>query len=239
MSQTEFCVKILICDDERAIAEKTKELVEEYFSEKGTDCSVDVFCSTKDVLENIRDYDIAFLDIEIDTLSGIDIGFMLKKANRNIIIFIVSAYNKYLDNAMDLGVFRFIMKPLEKERLFRSMDRALQLIDNRTIEFFLKDSGRAQKVVSDDIICVSTNRRGTDIITSDDIFETSDKISLWRERLSASFFFSPHNSYIINFKFVVGYTESEVRMANKFTVPISTRKKLEFKKRFASFLSER
>ena len=60
---------------------------------------------------------MAFLDVEMETYSGIEVAQKLKAKNPYIVIFIVTSYDKYLDDAMDLNVFRYIKKPLDKKRL--------------------------------------------------------------------------------------------------------------------------
>ena len=60
--------------------------------------------------------DIVFLDIEMPGMNGIYVGNELKSQNRNIIIFVVTSYSEYLDEAMRFHVFRYLSKPLDKQR---------------------------------------------------------------------------------------------------------------------------
>ena len=67
-------------------------------------------------------------------MNGIYVGNELKKANNNIIIFIVTSYSEYLDEAMRFHVFRYLSKPLDKQRFFRNMKEAVDLYNTITVK---------------------------------------------------------------------------------------------------------
>lgn len=60
-------------------------------------------------------------------VNGIYVGSELKKQNENTIIFIVTSYMEYLDDAMRFQVFRYLSKPLDSQRFFRNMDDDVML----------------------------------------------------------------------------------------------------------------
>lgn len=68
-----------------------------------------------------------FLDVEMPGFDGIYVGNELKKQNDSVIIFIVTSYLEYLDAAMRFHVFRYLSKPIDKQRLFQNLDDALEL----------------------------------------------------------------------------------------------------------------
>ena len=45
-------------------------------------------------------------------MNGIYVGNELKKATENVIVFVVTSYSEYLDEAMRFHVFRYLSKPL-------------------------------------------------------------------------------------------------------------------------------
>ena len=71
--------------------------------------------------------DLLFLDIEMPGMNGIYVGNELKKANKNVLIFVVTSYSEYLDEAMRFHVFRYLSKPIDRQRLFRNLKDALDL----------------------------------------------------------------------------------------------------------------
>ncbi|MDY2589148.1 MAG: response regulator [Agathobacter sp.] len=62
--------------------------------------------------------DLLFLDVEMPGMNGIYVGTELKRQNPDIMIFIVTSYSEYLDATMRFQVFRFLTKPLNRQRFF-------------------------------------------------------------------------------------------------------------------------
>ncbi len=52
-------------------------------------------------------------------------GNTLRERYPNILIFIVTSFMEYLDDAMRFHVFRYLSKPIDRQRLFRNLDDAL------------------------------------------------------------------------------------------------------------------
>ena len=62
--------------------------------------------------------------------------------NPDLVLIYVTAYNQYLDEALDLGITRFFDKPIDSQRFYEGMDRAVFQVDNTEIKFYLKDDNK-------------------------------------------------------------------------------------------------
>ena len=128
-------MRILICDDDVLIIEQLQKYIINFFENIGVKCPELVcFSDGESLLSDKGEKDILFLDIEMPGMNGIFVGNELKKANNNIIIFIVTSYSEYLDEAMRFHVFRYLSKPLDKQRFFRNMKDAVDLYNAITIK---------------------------------------------------------------------------------------------------------
>ena len=101
-------MRIAICDDEQNYRNLITKYIRFYFQEHLLDLEYDEFSSGEELLLSNKKFDIVFLDIEMNELNGIQTAKELNKRNKKTIIFIITAYQKYLDDAMDLNVFRYI-----------------------------------------------------------------------------------------------------------------------------------
>ena len=74
-------------------------------------------------------------------LNGIYVGNTLRERYPNILIFIVTSFMEYLDDAMRFHVFRYLSKPIDRQRLFRNLDDALAQYhaSSKKIAFETKD----------------------------------------------------------------------------------------------------
>ena len=132
-------MRIAICDDDILIIEQLKCYIKTFFESKNIKCpEITSFHSGESLLADKEDKDILFLDIEMSGINGIYVGKELKKANDRIIIFIVTSYPEYLDEAMRFHVFRYLSKPLDKQRFFRNMRDAVDLYNTIRLKCPLK-----------------------------------------------------------------------------------------------------
>ena len=82
-----------------------------YFGIKSIDSEIFCFENGEDLLRSDVIFDMAFLDVEMPSVSGVEVGKKLKQKFSNIIIFMITAYSEYLDDAFELGAYRFLHNP--------------------------------------------------------------------------------------------------------------------------------
>lgn len=80
-------LKIAICDDEKIFAEKIKELLEVYLDSKHIAREINIYTSGIDFValgENVMEYDIAFLDIDMKDMNGIQTADKIRVYSQDI-----------------------------------------------------------------------------------------------------------------------------------------------------------
>lgn len=232
-------MNIAICDDETEYANDIRVHLNQYSSEHGLTFDIYDFNSGEKILASNTVFDIAFLDIEMDGINGIEVGRELQKANPDLVLIYVTAYNHYLDDALDLGITRFFDKPIDSQRFYEGMDKAISKIDNTELRFYLKDSNKGVVTVrSKDIIFVEIIGRKTKIHTKSHEYLSKDGIKIWKARLNKSYFEIPHNSYIINTNFITYYCKDYIMLDYKYNIPIAFSKRSEFKRKFMKLMGE-
>ena len=151
-------MRILICDDDTLIIEQLQKYIESYFESNHLKCPELVsFTSGESLLAEKSEKDIVFLDIEMPGMNGIYVGNELKKANKNVIIFVVTSYSEYLDEAMRFHVFRYLTKPLDKHRIFRNMKDALEIYNTTIIKVPIETRDGVYVTSASDIIFVESH----------------------------------------------------------------------------------
>lgn len=181
--------------------------------------------------------DIVFLDIEMPGSNGILVSNELKKVHPNIFIFITTSYDQYLDDAMDAHAFRYLSKPLDKDRLFASMDRALRAycdlaslvtIDNGTTSFTVSEA---------EIIYIEAQARTTLVHTVSNVYPAKVNIQFWIDTLNGGSFFRTSKSYIVNMRHISSYDHQLISFnACQDHAYISRRKYKEFKRAYLFYL---
>ncbi|MBQ7596809.1 MAG: response regulator transcription factor [Clostridia bacterium] len=232
-------MKILICDDEKIYAQHLEKEIREFLTNEGCDTEIDLFFGSDFVNGEIKEYDIAFLDIEMAPYNGIETARALKEKNPKIILFFITAYNSYLDDALDINAFRYLSKPLDTDRLFNGLKKALDKIDLSDKQFAVVDKEKNTLIKASDIIMVEIVGKSTVIHTLKGAYHSKENISYWAENLTEPIFFRTHKSFIVNSNFITDYSKDFVYLINDILAPVSYRKQAEFKKFVLSLLERR
>ena len=113
-------MKILLVDDEQLQLLRLETAVKSVISD------ADVVCYTNPVLafEENKDgnIDIAFLDIEMPKISGIQLAKKLQAINPNINIIFVTAYNEYALDAYKIHASGYITKPVHSDDIKKEIE---------------------------------------------------------------------------------------------------------------------
>lgn len=193
-----YCISI--CDDDRYIREKLRSVVANYFNERKIEYKISLFSSGEELCRFTGCTDIAFLDVEMGNLNGIQTGYGLIRKNPGVIIFVVTSYREYLDEAMDLKVFRFLEKPVDKDRLYSALD----IVTEQSKEITFMSNHLPVTIRERDIVCIYSCDRRTYVLTDTGVsYPTIMSMKEWTEKTKDIPCFSqPHYSYIINLKYV-------------------------------------
>ena len=129
-------LKVIICDDEIYYVKEIENMINEYAAINNEEFNIKCYTDPKIIIETESNFDIIFLDIEMPKINGIQLAEKLKSVNENLIIFFITNYEGYLDDAFDVNALRYLYKPIDKERLFRSIDVAKKEFLRKTIILF-------------------------------------------------------------------------------------------------------
>lgn len=219
-------MRILLCDDEPVYMEQIQDYLSEFFKKnKLQEPEYAAFDSAEALMEDTGTGDIAFLDVEMPGISGIHVGEYLKNKNPNILIFIVTAYSDYLDEAMRFHVFRYLSKPVDKMRLFRNMKDALYQYNTSVKKVAVETKDGVCSIFMTDIVCVETRDRKVFLHTIKGEFVSVRNMDYWLEQLDRGCFFRTHRSFIVNMKYVKEFDKTLVRFENSDLIAYLTRRK--------------
>lgn len=196
-------MRVIFCDDDPVILEQLQSYVSEFFARSGGRLpELDCYPNGEALLAAETRADIAFLDVEMPGVSGIRVGARLKESNPNIKIFIVTSYPDYLDEAMRFQVFRYLSKPIDRDRLFRNLKDAVYRYNMESREFPVVTNDGVYVRRAEEIICVEAAQRKVLLHTTDGVLQSTQNMDYWRQTLTLPCFYVTHRSYIVNLHFV-------------------------------------
>lgn len=233
-------MRILFCDDEVEIVNLLQKYVAEYLHENGgltpEFCS---FFSGDALLLYDQAVDIAFLDVEMPGVSGIHAGAHLKEINPHVKIFIVTSYPDYLDEAMRFQVFRYLSKPIDKNRLFRNLKDALYQLNIEIQTVPVETPNGVLTIPSDQIMYIEKSGRKTVVHTINQCIQSVQKMEDWHMRLNLPCFFEPYRGYLINMHYVSSFSKDIITLryhSQEDQVYLARRKYTQFKETYLLYM---
>lgn len=122
--------KIMIGDDEGIVIEALTFIINRHF---GDSCIIESAKTGRSLIELAESFrpDIAFMDIQMPGINGIEAMREIKKNNPNIIFIIVSAYDKfnYAKEALSIGALDYLNKPIEQKVIVEILQKAMEKVD--------------------------------------------------------------------------------------------------------------
>ena len=230
-------IKVAICDDEENILEQMKKLLREYKKENIEVCS---YASGEALLEAQDNYDVIFLDIDIQELSGIDTAKQIRVYDKKVKLIYLTNYRDYVGSAFAVHAFGYLLRPVKKEIILQQLDEALNYLEQeqtvKEIEFQTVD-GKVRVDVKDIFYFFYSNR--TIIIhTRRQKHVIKDTMSDVYCKMQDEGFEVPHKSFCVNLfqvKRVKGY---DIEMMNQDIIPLSQKKSVKFRQRLNEYISD-
>lgn len=115
-------MRVICVDDEKPVLENFKSKVKDFLEIK----NLELFQSAKAALKwvELNPVDVAFLDMEMPQMSGIELARELKKIDRNIRIIFVTAYDQYAMDAFRVDALGYLLKPYTREEIRHELEKA-------------------------------------------------------------------------------------------------------------------
>jgi two-component system, LytTR family, response regulator len=113
-------IRVVIADDEQHAREKLSRWlggIEDI--ELVAQCTDGI--AAAEAIEQHRP-DVAFLDIQMPALSGLEVAAQLEETDAPLVVF-VTAFDEHAIKAFDLSAVDYLLKPYDKDRLLRALAR--------------------------------------------------------------------------------------------------------------------
>ncbi len=222
-------MRIAICDDVREDAIKVKKLLEEHCFFKESE--VVVFTSSKDMMCEINaneSFDIAFLDVDMPYMNGLELGKELRRRNEKMLIVFVSAYSRYAVRAFDCEAFSYLLKPIENEKEATDvLDRLYEKYIKHTRYHTVKINTEYRRLSIPDIRYVECCNKHIIYHMEDGICETTERLSDVYAILKDYGFYQAHQGYLVNFDKIARFVKYTIVLDDGRVLPMSMRRKAE------------
>ena len=231
-------MKIAICDDNM----NHINIIENYIHNlRKTSVECDAYQSGEELIRVFRDgeeqYDVIFLDMEMEQLNGIETANYIREMDEHVIIVFVTSHTEYMRESFKCAPFRFLVKPVDGEE-FETVfyDISKKLSKQRKVFAFTENKAKI-RLYCDDIIYCESQDHWIWIHTKDKVYKICKSLTELHSQLDKEMFCRVHKSYVINFLYIKSIKDNDVELYHcDKPVTISRSYKKEVLEEYTNFL---
>ena len=121
--------RVAIVDDSTTDAEFVKGILNSWADLRQANIQAEVFPSAEAFLFQYaedKEWDILLLDIEMGAMDGVTMAKRVRQDNEAVQIVFITGYSDYIAEGYEVAALHYLMKPVNKDKLFAVLDRALE-----------------------------------------------------------------------------------------------------------------
>lgn len=241
-------MKTIIVEDKAYIRKGLLSLLESI----NTDIEVIGECASVNeavIVANACKPELIFLDINLKDGTGFD--FLKQTENLNFKVIFVTAFEEHALKALKIGAVDYILKPIDIDELKVAVEKvkhlsvakqkqqietAKEVLKNEENKLILSLHDSFQVIALNELLYCESDKGYTTFYCNDGKKHVASKtIKEFEEQLLSANFFRPHQSFMVNSKYIDKYDKSGViYLKNGKKIPVSSRKKEQF---IASFFN--
>lgn len=235
MTQQEQPLRIAVCDDLEADRAALRGIIAAYLDENDILAVIEEFCSAEAFLAADPDlYVLAFLDIYMDGISGMEAARRLVAAQKSTKLVFCSTSGEFAAESYDVDALHYFIKPAEKGKIFRVLDRFFAArFQTRAIS--VKVGRHAETILLSDILYVEADNKRCNIVTRHGTVAVSEKFADLCEKLTPPDFIKPIRYALVSLREVVAVPTDVLQLSNGDKIPISRGERARIKHQFAEY----
>lgn len=232
-------LSIAICDDNVPTTGQMEMLIQKIAKRSFISTEIEVFWDGASLVNSVaegKNFDIIYLDIEMENINGIEAAKKIRLFDKNVLIIYVTSHENHMQESFAVRPFEFLLKPVSEQQMEACFKAAYEEINSGDFYFRYSYQRMNHKVPIRDILYFESNKRKVFITTQKETFELYGKINEIEKSLEACkvSFLRVHQSFLVNYKHVKGQAYDFVLMDNGKKISISEDRRKQISEQYCS-----
>lgn len=132
-------IRIAVVDDEKEQVLLIEKTITNFCEQNNMEYQILPFYCGEDLLQCNIPIDVAFLDVQMGEIDGIETAQRLRAWNKWVALIYVTSYGEYITKAMTIHPFAYITKPFQSEQISKVLEEFLEYqrsINAKAKEYF-------------------------------------------------------------------------------------------------------
>ena len=213
--------RIAVCDDSPADIDYITSLLSVWSADRGITINIKTFSSAESFLFHYaeeKNYDLLLLDIEMGAMDGVTMAKRIRRENEAVQIVFITGYSDYISEGYEVAALHYLMKPVNGDKLFSVLDRALEKQKQNERCLNLELSGEMVRIPFYEIRYLDVHQNYVTIHGKQDY--TVKKSLAEFEALLDTRFCRVGRSMILNLNYISRVTKTDVYLSDKSMLPL-------------------
>lgn len=220
-------MRTAICEDERIYSDKLSESLKKYLFSHNEKTEIDLFTDgvpLAEKLESGSQYDVIFLDIQLENSDGMNTAEIIRQYDKNVPIIFVTGLENRASDGYAVQAFDYIIKSDFDAKFEKVMTRLMQTLTKTSLS--LEDvSDNLEIIPIAEIMFVESEGRGTAVHTAEKTIHTNIPISKLSAELPESDFLEVYKAIYVNISKIKRTLTDTLELSDGKILPMSRRRK--------------
>lgn len=234
-------IHVALCNQDIFYISELNALLQKVAAQEHLMIQIDFFCNITELEQKIQtgaDYPLIFLDIDTEP-DGITTARRLRSIGVDSLIIFISHTNIRFHELFEIGIFRFLDKPLDYTLFRKYLLDAVEKIYCEGKYFHFQRRRQTQLIRIRDILYFESNRRKIILHKLDgkklDFYGKLNDVEHAVLKLNAPFL-RTHQSFLVNCNYVFGWKASKLQLNGDIQIPVSEEQKKKIRRQLNYFV---
>jgi DNA-binding LytR/AlgR family response regulator len=229
---------IAICDDEAVVCDVNRKQIQrilyKLYGDGDEFFDLKIYDNPEDLLEDSKDIDIVFLDLEMPGIDGIRAGQYLHSKRPDICIIMATCNDKRYGEAFRIDAHRYLNKPLQDDEIEEAIVSALRRKKGSSLIEVYQNRIK-YSIRQDEILYIRAYNGYVEIYTGSNVFSKNISLDKIEDELEKDLFYRIHRQYIVGLKAIKSVVKNKIMLTNGETLAVSRRSITGFEKAYIEY----
>lgn len=222
----EMDMRIACIDDEKAQREYISKLCDKWAGDRAEEIRFSEFSNAEEFLfkHDTYPYDLLLIDISMGKINGLELSQKVRSKDEIINLAFITGDKEYAVDGYEVGVVRYIIKPIKTEQLFKLLDIVSDKISvpgksSNEASIIIEFDAMKKAILLKNIVYIEACGHYSEIhMTDGKIYTLKESFKSITDRAMCELC---HRSYSVNMSYVESIRKSECILKNEIELPIS------------------